>query len=203
MRDVPHLGSSILNSASPAAHLQYLNAILGRQIFFSSLLGLNAQKWLVHFRGVHIFETAMTALGLAVLLYVFSRGPFELKLFLLFALSVLACALANPLAGPSDHPQWYWLSIPGIGNRYYFLPMLAFLASLFWLARTKLRLGIQSFATMLLLVLPIGICRDWVYPPFMNFGFEQFAEAFDNAPAGTKLILPINPPGWFMTLTKR
>jgi hypothetical protein len=204
-REAPHIGligKPILNGASLGAHLEYLNAILGRQIFYSSLLGLNAQNWLTHLQGVHIVEMALAMLGLAILFYTLRHGPFELKLFLLFAASELACALVNPLAGPSDRPQWYWLSNPGVGNRYYFLPMLAFLSSLFWLATNKLSSGIRSSAILLLLLLPIGICRDWTYAPFMNFGFEHFARAFDIAPTGTKVTFPINPPGWFMVLTK-
>jgi hypothetical protein len=202
-REAPHLGlQPILNGGSLGLHFQYLNGILGRQIFYSSLLGLNAQNWILDWYAAPIVELAFTTVGLLVLIYALRHAPLELKLFILFAAAVLACALANPLAGPSDRPQWYWLNNPGCGNRYYFFPMLAFMASLAWLATNRLSAGIRSCAIALLLVLPVGVCRDWIYPPFMNFGFQQFARAFDNSPSGTRFTFPINPPGWFMTLTK-
>jgi len=53
----------------------------------------------------------------------------------------------------------------------------------------------------LLLLLPIGIYQDWRYPPFQDLHFPVYAAQFEQAPAGTKIIIPINP-GWSMELTK-
>lgn len=204
-REAPHFiltGQPIVNGGPLGANFSYLNAILGRQVFYSSLLGLNAQTWLVHLHGVSVLEAALTTLGLAVVVYAFRHAPFELRLFILFAGAVLACALVNPLAGPPDRPQWDWLSVPGIGNRYYFLPMLTFLASLFWLATNNLSTGVRCCAIALLLILPAGICLDWRYPAFDDFRFKEFVRVFNNQPPGATFPIPINP-GWFMVLTKR
>jgi hypothetical protein len=203
-REAPHFilsGQPIFNGGPLGANFHNLNAILGRQVFYSSLLGLNAQNWVVHLHRVSVVETALTTLGLAVVVYAFRHAPFELKLFILFAAAVLACALVNPLAGPPDRPQWDWLSVPGIGNRYYFLPMLAFLASLFWVAMNQLPAVARYSAVALLLLLPIGICQDWRYPAFEDFRFKEFVRVFDNQPPGTRFAIPINP-GWFMLLIK-
>lgn len=208
-RQTPHTnlaGETILNGGANGATFSGFAAILGRQVFLSSLLGLNTQNWLLQLRDLHTLEVIATAIGFGFLLYGICAGPTELKLFILFALAVLALGLVSPLAGPPDHPQWYWLCIrPGCGNRYYFLPMLAFLACLLWVASSadsaSVLRSLRGFAVVLLLLLPIGICRDWHYPPFVNFDFHEYADRFERVPSGTKVIIPINPD-WLMELPK-
>jgi len=204
-RQAPHsnfLGQTVVNGGTTGANFHYFAAILGRQVFLAPLLGLNTQNWLLHLDYLSTVELISTAVGLTFLGYVLRHAPAELKLFILFAAAVLALGLLNPLAGTPDHPQWYWLSRPGCGNRYYFLPMLAFLGSLVWLAARKASPGaLRCVAIALLLLLPIGIYQDWRYPPFENFQFEKFANRFERVPSGTKFIIPINP-GWLMELTK-
>jgi hypothetical protein len=179
-------------------------AILGRQVFLSSLLGRTTQDWLMQLRYVHLFEWIATVVGLAVLLYALRYGQMELKIFVLFAYAAFALGLARPLAGLPFRPQWEWLCVPGCGNRYYFLPMLAFLACLLWMATRKASpLAIRCFAVVLLLLMPIGIYRDWKYPPFADLHFPQYADQFEQASPGTTIIIPINPsPDWNMPLTK-
>jgi hypothetical protein len=53
----------------------------------------------------------------------------------------------------------------------------------------------------LLLLLPIGIYRDWHYPRFADLHFPKYAHQFEQAPSGTKVTIPINP-NWSMELTK-
>ena len=121
-------------------------AIFGRQIFLSSLLGKNSQVWLLQLKSLHFVEAIATVVGLAVLLYALRCGQIELRLFILFAYAVLALALVSPLVGTPDLPNWELMCWPGIdGERYYFLPMLAFLASLVWMATRKTFL--EWFAT--------------------------------------------------------
>jgi hypothetical protein len=179
-------------------------SILGRQVFLSSLLGKNTQDWLMQLRYVHYVEAIATVVGLAVLLYALRYGQTELRLFVLLAYAALALGMVKPLAGLPTRPQWELLCIPGCGNRYYFLPMLAFLASLLWMACRKASpLAIRCFAIALLSLLPIGIHRDWKYPPFADLHFPQYADQFEQAPPGTTIVIPINPsPDWNMALTK-
>jgi hypothetical protein len=51
------------------------------------------------------------------------------------------------------------------------------------------------------LFLPVGICRDWQYKPFIDMNFQDAATAFEGAPPGTTISIPINP-NWHMRLTK-
>jgi hypothetical protein len=204
-REAPHYaftGQPIINGGALGANFHYLDAILGRQVFLSSFLGLKTQDWLLHLGHAAALETVATFIGLCILIYGLRYAPIELRLFILYAGAVLALALLNPLAGPPDHPQWYWLSQPGCGNRYYFLPMLAFLATLVWMAFCKVKPRALRWLSMaLLLLLPIGIYQDWHYPPFLDLRFQQFAKTFEKAPSGARVMVPINP-GWWMELTK-
>jgi hypothetical protein len=182
------------------------DAIFGRQVFLSSLLGKNSQVWLLQLHDLHLVEMIATVAGLAVLLYALRYGQIELKLFILFAYAVLALALVTPLVGTPDLPNWELMCGPGIdGERYYFLSMLAFMASLVWMAgRRATPRVLRNFAVALLLLFPIGVYQDWNLPAFEDLDFYYYADQFERAPAGTKIVIPINPdPVWAMELTKR
>jgi len=204
-RQAPHnnlAGQLIFNGGPTGANLHYLAAILARQVFLPSLLGLHTLGWPLQLTALSTLEAISTVVGLTFLLYVLFSAPLELKLFVLFAAAVLALGLLNPLAGPPDQPQWYWLCRPGCGNRYYFLPMLAFLASLLWVATRKASPGaLRYFVVALLLLLPVGIYQDWRIRAFQDFHFQKFAKKFKHVPSGTTVMIPTNPD-WLMELTK-
>ena len=196
-------GQTIVNGGPLGANFHYLAGILGRQVFFSSLFGVNTQSWLLHSHQLASIEALFTLLGAGFLLYALGRAPRELKLFTLFGSAVLTMGLIKPLAGTPEHPQWYWLYFgPGCGNRYYFLITLVFLSILIWLSTRKAspRL-LRCLAVALLLALPIGIYQDWRYPRLVDFSFPKFANEFERVPPGTQVLIPINP-GWLMELTK-
>jgi hypothetical protein len=206
-RQTPHInlsGQTILNGGPLGASFHYFAGILGRQVFFSSLFGLKTQSWVLQLHHLASIETIFAVLGLALMLYAFCCAPRELKLFTLFASTVFAMGLTNPLAGTPDHPQWYWLYVdPGCGNRYYFLITLAFLSILIWMSNRKASpRALRCFAVVLLLCLPIGIYRDWRYQRLVDFSFPKFAQKFERVPSGTQVLIPINP-GWLMELTKK
>jgi hypothetical protein len=141
--------------------------------------------------------------GLVLIVYGFRSSPFELRLFILFAAGVLILALSHPLAGPeTNFPQWEYLQIPGRSSRYYFFPILAFYASLFWLASPGVSKGVRYVAFAFLLLLPIGVYRDWRYPRFADLHFQSYAATFERTAVGDRVTIPINPIGWEMQLVK-
>jgi hypothetical protein len=177
-------------------------AIVGRQVFVSALLGVKTQSRIMQWHSIHWIEWSATLLGLVVLLYTLRYAAAELRIFLLFAVGVLTLALISPGAGVPDRPQWDWLCVPGIGSRYYFFPMLAFLSSLIWMACHKpAPKALRGVALAMLLLLPIGVWQDWSYPRFINYHFKQYAAEFERAPSGAEVTIPINP-NWSMQLTK-
>ncbi len=191
--------------AANGASATRLISILGRQVFLAPLVGT---KTVLHFAlryPAHtclFLEAVATTAGLVVLLYAIRRGPVELKLFIAFSFIVLAMSLARPLAGTPDQPQWEWMRFPGTANRYYFLPIVAFLAALLWTVDSAKAPAIRKFGVVLLLFLPFAIRRDWRYPAFTDMHFSEYASQFQATPFGTRMIVPINPPPWRMELIK-
>ncbi len=193
------LFSNTRRPAPNGASLERLVGILGGQIFLSSVLGVRtfAQVFLFGDRRLlfRIEAVAMIA-GLALIVYSFRSSAYELRLFILFAASVLILTLSHPLAGPDvSLPQWEYLQIPGRSSRYYFFPILAFYASLFWLASTGASRGVRYVAFTFLLLLPIGVYRDWRYPRFVDLRFQSYADAFERAAVGNRVTIPLNPIG--------
>jgi hypothetical protein len=198
------MASKAQRSAAPnGANLTGFVHIVARQVFLSSLLGVKSEFHIfarVPFAG----EVLITIAGLSAILYAVWRGPIELKLFILFVSVVFAAALANPLAAPAG-TQWETLGVPGAGNRYFFLPTIAFLATLFWIAADSSvprKAIIRTAAMGVLLVLPVGVVTDCHYRPFVDLHFRAYARTFAAAAPGTHLTIPINPPGWSMELSK-
>jgi hypothetical protein len=191
--------------APNGASLERLTGILGGQVFFSSVMGLGTsiQLFFGHVHSLLLIQAIAMLVGLAITVYAFRYGPMELKLFIFYAALTLAVALIRPVASFSgEFAQWQVLQIPGVANRYYFLPMLAFLASLTWMvANTATSKPARYAALAVMALLPYGICRDWRYKPFVDFDFQGFAAAFERAAPGKTLSIPINPD-WQMVLTK-
>ncbi|HEY6129274.1 MAG TPA: hypothetical protein VIW23_13945 [Candidatus Acidoferrum sp.] len=199
------------NSRRPApngASLLRLIDIVGGQLFFSSVLGLatSIQLFFRH-NAVEIFLAALVSfvIGMCFTAYALRHGPLQLKLFYMFAIMVITSALIRPISSfDGMQNQWELLQIPGCGNRYYFFPMIAFLATPIWIlttyaSRPKL---VRCAALIVVLLLPIGIIRDWHYKPFEDFHFQEYVAQFNRAAPGTHLVIPINPD-WKMELTKR
>ncbi|HVH50214.1 MAG TPA: hypothetical protein VM781_01000, partial [Candidatus Bathyarchaeia archaeon] len=191
--------------APNGATIGRLIQILGGQVFLCSLFGVRTLIQFSQAQSLFIIDVAALLIGLTVLAYVLRHGPLELKLFLLFAAAVLGLGLLHPLATTDgNHVQWEQLQVPGCGNRYYFFPMLAFLASLVWMASKALfDSKVPRYAAFaLLFFLPIGIVRDWHYRPFDDLHFQEIAADFQHAPRGMQFVIPLNP-GVTMQLKKR
>jgi hypothetical protein len=178
-----------------------LIVILGGQVFFSSFFGMTGRDLFARDAIFPIYAIALVV-GLAVVSYALFRAPVELRIFIVFCFATLVLALARPLAGPSPYPQWRYLLVLGRADRYFFLPILGFLASLLWIATAASRKWLRYPAMALLLLMSVGIYEDWFYPPFPDLHFHQYAAQFEQAPAGTKISFEI-PPGMTMEITKR
>ena len=187
------------------ATLGLLLEILANHVFMAVLMGRN-----VLFHGHPIGAFVMTILGIATLLYGAVRGPQQLRLFILFACLVLTCSLASPMVPwavvsgipPGPHiPGWQLLALGG-EQRYWFISMLAFVATLVWLLKPTSPPVLHLFAILCFVCMPIALVRDWRCWPRVDLHFAEYAEKFEQAPRGTVLVIPINPPGWSMRLLK-
>jgi len=206
------LFSNTRRIAPNGATLVRFTSIVGGQVFFSSLTGLRSLIRLYFFsdaRYLFPVETVSMLVGLAVVVVCARHAPTRLKLFLLFAGLEFFAALRNPLASMETYYyQWDLLQIPGVGNRYYFYPMIALIASLVWAyGSNSLPKVTRGFAAALLLCLPLGIFMDFQYRPLVDLQFKALAQEFEKAPPGTQIRIPVNPVtrgyDWTLQLTKR
>ncbi|HKW16888.1 MAG TPA: hypothetical protein VJO35_05210 [Terriglobales bacterium] len=187
------------------ASVERLISIVARQVFLASLLGKNkmfhmALRYSPH--SLSALELTATVIGLAILAYALRYAPWEFRLFVVFAFSGLGLALVHPIAGPANELQWELLRSPGTSNRYFYLPVLAFLSSLLWITVFARSRTARGLAAVFLLMSAVGMRRDWRYPPFEDMHFRQYASEFEKASPGTRVVIPINPPPWNMELLK-
>jgi hypothetical protein len=168
--------------------------IVSRDIYLGALLGANAMP---HAAQVLLVIVAM--LGTVLVAWCLLNGSLEWKLFVAFCLLTFVAALLDPSV---PAPQWLLLDLtPGI--RYWFLPTLAFAWVLVWAARAGLPGRVKVIPAILLVLMCVGVVRDWKYRPFIDYHFRDYVRWFRMAPAGTVVTIPINPGGWKMQLVKK
>lgn len=180
------------------ASLQLFAKILAGRIFVSTLIGAygfaNLLPWLEH----HNFILyPINAIGLLIWLYALLRGPLSLRIFILFSLLVLGAALKSALV------PWHILSLPNSAGRYWFLPMLAWVAALVWMFGAARPPWLRILASLAIAVMFTGIALDWQHPALVDLNFSQSVQEYTNTPIGKTVTIPINPPPWSMQLVKR
>jgi len=189
-------GSAARMQGSLGANPILFAKILSSQVFLAALIGKNN----LPYRHSYIIYTVLIAIaGIAVLIYALLRARWELKLFIVFASLVLTAALLHPMA---HAPQWLEL-LSAWGVRYWLLPMLAFVSALVWMAGNHNPRAVRFIAVAALLLMSVGIVREWRYPGFADLQFGIYARQFSDLPKGSSLTIPLNPQGWSMTLVKR
>jgi hypothetical protein len=176
--------------------------ILSGQVFLGALIGQRGYEWFISNFGTNIIVYLIIAMiGLAVIINALLKAPIELRFFILFAVLIFCSALIAPQIS-NVVPQWKALSTPGYGVRYWFIPMLAFLTILVWmLGRLRSSMS-RVFALLSIFIMAIGIILDWQHPPYTDFRFREYVRQFELSRRGVQITIPINPPGWSMTLTK-
>lgn len=171
--------------------------LLAGQVYLGALLGETSAPTQYSDRILGI----AALLGTAITVYCLIKARLEFKLFVGFAFLVFAASLRNPMVSMTV-PQWQVLrDSPGI--RYWFFPMLGFTWALIWCLTASRNWVMRSLAIAGSFALMVGISRDWQYPPYTDFHFQQHAKQFESAAPGTLATIPILPDGWFMRLTKR
>jgi hypothetical protein len=176
--------------------------ILSVQVFLGTLIGQRGLHFILHLSTFYnVIVTVSGVLGLATVINALLRVPMELRLFILLAFLLFSAALFSPFINLTD-PQWPLMLIPGVGGRYWFIPMLAFLSVLVWPLRGSSSRISKTLAALAFAIMIMGIIPDWRHPAFKDFNFKEHAYRFESAPIGTQATIPINPPGWTMTLIK-
>jgi hypothetical protein len=191
----PHFQRAPMNlGATPALFA----TILAQQVFLGPLVGQNALC-------LTCFNCAVlvVAIGMAPVAYALLKAPLELELFVVFSAMLLAASLAWPQQTPPVRiPAWQALALRGGGARYFFLPMLVFVATLVWTLNGDAPRILRSAAAITLTLMCFGIVRDWHCPAFTDLNFQAYVSRFESSPPGAVFTIPLNPPGWSMQLVK-
>ena len=142
------------------------------------------------------------AVALVVIAYVLRKGPVHFRLLALFAGSLLAASLLSPQAALT-RPQWPVLLLPLSATRYWFIPGVAWLWTLVWMVGPDRPAFVRFLGA---LAVAAALCTGiayWRLPAFVNYDFPRYAREFQQVPPGTEFTIPINPPGWKVTLRKK
>jgi hypothetical protein len=190
-----HLPSGFEAAQRPAGPLhgssQLLFEILGLRVFAEPVLGNGAV--LSGITAAFLGVLGLTGMAMAVRL-----GSSELRLMTAFGLAMFAMALARPLG-----TDWPGLMSAAADSRYFVIPQFAAIAALVWACGYNRHTGwIIPLAAVFLYMCVIAIPNDWEYAPFGKTNFAHQASQFEHAPVGTRMTIPIEPPGWSMTLLK-
>lgn len=203
---------SLMTHFNEARHHLYLGAsvakfirMLGGDIFIGMLRGSVAYGF---YKPFFVSLIAMIV-GLILIAYCLRFCSLEVRLFFTYCALVLGSSLRSPLTPVINVPLWtLLLSSPSL--RYWFFPGLAFLFAVLWCAMFARSRLIRFTGIALVLVLCTGIRHDWRLKPLVELNFPAYAAAFNSAPPGTQVVIPLNPvpvhPGdqiWQMELIKK
>jgi len=194
----PHLG------AGP----RRLAVIIALQIILGTEIGRHAMPGVIH--TVLWSDNALPILisfaAAALTLMAVHSGSVLVRQFILYAALVLSAGLLRPATG-SMVPAWMLFTTPDIGNRYYVIPMLAWIGVLLTLAGSR-RLAVARMAYVLIAAVLVAIPGDLHFAtrlatsPPTNFASQ--AHIFASAPHGLQMRFPLRPEGAPpMILTKR
>lgn len=175
--------------------------IIYKQIFLGAIFGNRGYAALQNiFLFPPIFLTVMV-MGLTVVIFAFVKARLELKLFMMFAFFIFCSSMLAPTT--LDVPNsWAAMFNSDGGARNWLIPIIAFLVALFWSVKVSNPAVIRVIAVVFLSFMLVGVSLDFFYPHYHDFEFQKYARKFQDIPAGTRLEIPINPPGWNMTLIK-
>lgn len=190
-------------AAPLGASIAGLARIVGGKVVLAGLVGQKGLERLLARPHALAALVAASLVAIAVAAAVAAWGAAPLRAFGFYAATVLASGIVFP-GGNGEAPAWPFLALPWNNGRYWLIPMLAMLVSLAWLAfSARVPRLARSASALFLALLPVGVVLDWRYAPYAELGWAEKAARVEAAPEGERLVLPIHPPGFSMTLVKK
>ncbi|MBM2810870.1 MAG: hypothetical protein HW416_1629 [Chloroflexi bacterium] len=177
-------------------------ALVGGKIVAVTFLGTSAYEHLYASGATWILALLALAAGVTLALGL-AKGSPELRLFILYAGAATTASLLLPATGAIGQPAWTVLADPHNATRYYLPASLALLATLIACLASKWTTAARTVSGLTLACAALVACpTDWKDPPLADLRFSAWVEQYDQAPPGSIVRIPINPPGWTMTLHK-
>ncbi len=178
--------------AGPRMLAQVLSSqvVLGAEIGWRSTgavqgLALWRDNWL---------PSALACLAALVALVALRRGSVLLRQCTLFAALLLTACLLTPQVSLTQ-PRWEVMTHMPMGNRYFALPVMIWIAMLVSLAADRNRIARAAGLALLAPVLLWAVPHDWPILRMAHTDFQARARRFEAAPPGTRMTFPIVPTG--------
>jgi hypothetical protein len=190
---------STRSTAPLGASVKSFIQILGDNIFVGGLLGGTGTTaigtWLP---ALNYFFVPLAIILITVVL---ARSHVIYGEFIFFASGIMIAALIKPQASLIE-PQWPLLeSVGGNCNRYFFIPILAWLTTLVTLSFKEKKV-VSYFSRLLIAVMLLLQSYNFLYIKYGHPDFREKVIEFHNAKSGTEVTFQENPPGWSFLLKK-
>ena len=95
------------------------------------------------------------------------------------------------------------MALPGSATRYYFLPMIAFLASSIFLINRKNILPIKIIGILIVIVFLLGLRFEFFYSPWPNYDYAKQIKQFERQKTGEYMEIQIVPEQYKIKLYKK
>lgn len=187
---------------------ELLLRIVERQVVGGSIIGPYGISWMeAKYAWTQAFLTATAIAGLLFVGYAAIGGSRQVRLVLLFTSMAFASSVLFPVITiRSDVSTWEVMSSSS-GVRYWLLPMCGFLIMVSaGLTMSKILRAAATLFILIMIVFSLKTYRDnhgIAYEAYVDLKFVQQVKTFEQLPRGVPLVIPINPPGWTMSLTKK
>jgi hypothetical protein len=193
-------GKSVPLGAAPAK----LIYMLTDRVFIPALTGTEGNAHFNLYLDHRIVLAALCCIaGVTLVIVAMCTAAVSVRLFAAYCALALAAALASPI-GSTTVSQWDFLLVEPFGGRYFLLPVGGFIGLVTW-GVSRIPLAAARWATggLLLSAFLAGSMASWSYRPRTNYNLVDYERTLAHAPPGSSVVVPINPDGWEMTLTKR
>jgi hypothetical protein len=179
------------------ANPEWFARLIGGQVYLGTLLGANGLAGVLSIGTI----SSVAIAGTVIVILCALRAPAGMRALILLAFLLFIASLATPniVTAPGGSAWKMLAGCPGV--RYWFFPTVAFAWSVAYCANSSSRV-LRGIAISLFLVMATGFIRDFRYPGYRDLTAPEYARRLAEAPAGTTVSIPINPPGWTMRLTK-
>jgi hypothetical protein len=187
----------------PSAPL--LAKLVAGRVVYGALVGQTGYaQWLADPTSVWMRPEVLAAVALlavAVFIYAAWRGPFELRMLLLYMALGFVAFLLWPVPSPITLPHWELMTRPGC-HRYFVAPMFALLVAFAWMAWRGARPVRFVGGALLGVAAVFGVRADWREPAHPDMDYPAAVRKYEAAAPGERVQIPF-PPNWSVVLTKR
>jgi len=177
--------------------LLLMPAIVGKHVMLGGVAGLDVVT-VVGAKVPLIVFWVLGAVAFGVLGWGVVRGNMLEHELAALAILIVFASMISPVVA-NDNVSFADMMIPGVGSRYWFVPILAMKCQVMMLT---LRMKSRMAVGLIWLCLAYGIVMDYRIGAYPNEDFMSDVARFEEARRGSVVDMSIYPPGWSMTIVK-